>query len=143
MPVAMLLAGLLYASPSVAALGGAVTKSTVQVQEQSSIVSTVQTLNVYQEKLPSGTQIKEYANADGVVVAVSWSGPTLPNLKQLLGSHFEAFANRPPSLNAGHRNAEMKTEDLVVQSHGQMRSFAGRAWLPKLLPADFNAEQIN
>ncbi|PRC92061.1 hypothetical protein S2091_3196 [Solimicrobium silvestre] len=131
------------AAPSFAELGGTVAKEAVQIKEQSSIVATDQTLNVYQVKMPSGTQIKEYANADGVVVAVTWQGPTLPNLKVLLGDHFDEFANRKPSsLAINRRSAAIHTDDLVVQSHGQMRSFAGFAYLPKLLPPGFNLDQI-
>jgi len=133
----------LYASPSHAELGGAVEKEAVLVQEQSSVVATEQRLTVYQIKAPSGTLIKEYTNANNVVVGVTWQGPTLPNLKQLLGTHFDTFVNRPIMPGAGHRSAELRTDELVVQSHGQMRSFSGRAYLPKLLPAGFNVDQIN
>jgi hypothetical protein len=132
----------MHTLPSFAELGKAVEKDAVQIQEQSSVASNEQRLNVYQMKMPSGTQIKEYANADNIVVAVSWQGPTLPNLKLLLGDYFQAFASRPTDHAASHRNAELRTEDLVVQSHGQMRNFSGRAYLPKLLPSGLNPDQI-
>jgi hypothetical protein len=133
---------LLHTTTARAELGGAVDKDAVQIHEQSPIVATEQHLNAYQIKSPSGTLIIEYTNANNVVVAVSWQGPTLPNLKQLLGDYFEPFANRPATQNTSHRSAELHTDDLVVQSHGQMRNFAGRAYLPKLLPPGFNADQI-
>lgn len=131
-----------YTPTALAELGGAVSKEAVLVQEQSSVVATEQRLNVYQIKVTSGTRIKEYVDANNVVVAVSWQGPTLPNLKQLLGSYFDTFANRPVGHASSHRNAELITDDLVVQSQGQMRHFAGRAYLPRLLPAGFNTDQI-
>ena len=37
-----------------------------------------------------GATVHEYVSRDGIVFAVSWSGPTLPDLKQstiLFGSH--------------------------------------------------------
>lgn len=132
----------MYALPSWAELGGAAAKDAVQIQAQSSVVVAEPTLNVFQAKLPSGTQIKEYTNAEGVVVGVSWQGPTLPDLKQLLGAHFDAFANRTTTTAGNHRNAEFHNDDVVVQSHGQLRAFSGRAYLPKLLPAGFNINQI-
>ncbi|MET3105208.1 hypothetical protein AAKU67_000956 [Oxalobacteraceae bacterium GrIS 2.11] len=133
----------LYATPSLAELGGVVDKDAVLVQEQSSVVAAEPRLTVYQIKSPSGTLIREYTNANNVVVGVTWQGPTLPNLKQLLGTHFDTFVNRPITPGAGHRSAELRTDELVVQSHGQMRSFSGRAYLPKMLPAGFNIDQIN
>ena len=135
--------GLLLSNASFAELGGSVSPEATLIQEQSSIVAVDQRLNVYQIKSPSGTLIKEYVNAANIVVAVSWQGPTLPNLKQLLGAYFQTFANRPADHAASHRSAELHTEDLVVQSHGQMRNFSGRAYLPKALPSGFSADQIN
>ena len=134
---------LLIANPAQAELGGAANKEATQIQQLSPIVATEQHLNVFQLKMASGTQIKEYVNAENVVVAVTWQGPTLPNLKSLLGQHFDTFSNRPAAHSANHRSAELKTDDLVVQSHGQMRNFAGKAYLPKLLPTGFNVDQIN
>lgn len=131
------------ASPAWAELGGTVQPQAALIREQSSVVATTKQLNVYQTTTTAGTQIKEYANADNAVVAVSWQGPTLPNLKDLLGKYFQPFADRPKTGNAvNHHSAELKTDDLVVQSQGRMRSFSGRAYLPKLLPADFNLDQI-
>ena len=133
---------LIGAPPARAELGGPANKEAIQIQDLSPVVAVDQHLNVFQLKMASGTQINEYTNADNVVVAVTWQGPTLPNLKLLLGEHFQTFANRSTEHSVSHRSAEFHTDDLVVQSHGQMRNFAGRAYLPKLLPAGFNIDQI-
>lgn len=133
----------LASSLSHAELGAEVNKDAVLTQQQSSVVSTVQTLNVYQVTAASGSRIKEYVNENNIVVAVSWQGPSLPNLQQLLGPYFQTFANRSTEHSTSHRSAELHTDDLVVQSHGQMRNFSGRAYLPKLLPPQFNLDQIN
>ena len=139
---AVISASLIYPELARAELGGAASKEAVQIQDMSPVVSVEQHLNVFQLKMASGTQIKEFVNADNVVVAVTWQGPTMPNLKSLLGDHFQTFSNRPSDHSGSHRNAELRTQDLVVQSHGQMRNFGGRAYLPKLLPAGFNEDQI-
>lgn len=140
--LSLICACLLTTPPALAELGGAVNKEATQIQELSPIVATEQHLNVFQLKLASGTQIKEFVNAENIVVAVTWQGPTLPNLQTLLGEHFQTFSNRPVAHSANHRSAELRTDDLVVQSHGQMRNFAGKAYLPKLMPAGFTADQI-
>ena len=139
----LVFASLLNASPAWAELGGSIHPQAVLIHEQSSVVATARLLNVYQVTTASGTQVKEYTNADNAVVAVSWQGPTLPNLKELLGQYFQPFADRPKTgTPVNHHSAELNTEDLVVQSQGRMRSFSGRAYLPKLLPAGFNLDQI-
>src|SRR5689334_16954720 len=37
----------------------------------------------------SGTLVREYVSPDGRVFAVSWRGPTAPDLASLLGSYFQ------------------------------------------------------
>ena len=136
---------LVVGAPSARAeLGGSVNPQAVLIQEQGSVVANNKQLAIYQVTTTAGTQIKEYTNAGNTVVAVSWQGPTLPNLKELLGPYFQPFADRPATGNpVNHHSAELKTDDLVVQSQGRMRSFSGRAYLPKLLPVGFNSDQIN
>lgn len=134
---------LIYASPSHAELGGTVSKDAIQIQEKFPADATGQRLNVFQIKLPTGTQIKEYATTDNIVVGVSWQGPTLPNLKQLLGQHFDTFAKRPATKDTNHHNVDFFSDDLVVQSYGQIHNFSGRAYLPKMLPVGISADQVN
>lgn len=51
-----------------------------------------------------GVIIHEYADAAGTVFAVTWSGPTKPNLRQLLGRYFEPFISASASTKkTGHR----------------------------------------
>lgn len=89
-------------------------------------------------ELDSGTQVREYVDASGKVFAVSWSGPFLPDLKELLGAHFEAMqaqANRGDSISRLTRQGK----EVVIVSTGRMGAFEGRAWLPAMLPSGFDA----
>src|SRR5579863_9263026 len=55
-------------------------------------------LQKQQLQLPSGTLLTEYLNAAGKVYAVTWHGPALPNLRQVLGNYFvnyQAAAQQP------------------------------------------------
>ena len=131
-----------YALTAHATLGVSVGSQAQKIREQSSVVVAQPTLNVFETTLASGTVVREFTDSTGVVVAVAWNGPTLPDLQALLGQHFDAFVNRPASANSSHRHAVLNTADLVVESHGQMRAFYGRAYLPKLLPSGASLEQI-
>lgn len=84
--------------------------------------------------LPSGTVVTEYLNAGGAVYAVTWQGPALPNLRQVLGNYFANYqaAARTPVVH--HRVVRLDSPDLVIESTGKMRAFIGRAWIPALLP---------
>ncbi len=92
--------------------------------------------------LRSKTQVHEFADAGGTVFAVSWSGPIKPDLKQLLGRHFEAFQKREGQRSGDRSHLRLDTGDMVVVSTGHMGAFEGRAWLPSHLPAGFDTEEM-
>ena len=93
-----------------------------------------------QRQLDSGTVVHEFAGADGKVFAVSWNGPFLPDLRELLGPSFAALQD---SAARGRTSAlSISRPDLVLVSAGHMRGFEGRAWLPPKLPAGFDPRQL-
>jgi hypothetical protein len=85
----------------------------------------------------TGMRVREYLNRDGVVFAVSWSGPIMPDLQHLLGTHYEAYTAALAALNHPglHRSLRVALPDLVVESGGHLRAYAGRAYLPLAVPA--------
>ncbi len=96
-----------------------------------------------EKKLESGTVVHEYVDAQGTVFAVSWSGPFLPDLKELLGSHFDAMvAHAGQARRAGRSPLVLKQSDLVIVSGGHMGAFEGHAWLPAKLPEGFKPGDI-
>jgi len=92
-------------------------------------------LQKQQLQLPSGTIVTEYLGAGGAVYAVTWHGPSLPNLRQVLGNYFSAYQSAAQTPVVRHRLVRVNSADLVVESSGKMRAFVGRAWLPALLPS--------
>ena len=90
---------------------------------------------VHELTLPSGTRLREFVGADGKVFAVAWNGPTVPNLRQALGRYFDAYVTGARNKHGGHGPLQVSQSDLVVQSGGHMRAFAGRAYLPQSLPS--------
>lgn len=99
---------------------------------------------VSETTLDSGTVVREYVAAGGAVFAVSWNGPFVPDLRTLLGAHFDTMtkqAARTP--HAGHSQFTLKQSDVVIESGGHMRAYVGRAWIPDQLPAGFATADIN
>jgi len=98
---------------------------------------------VSETTLDSGTVVREYVAA-GTVFAVSWNGPFVPDLRTLLGAHFDTMtqqAARTP--HAGHTQFTLNQSDVVIESGGHMRAYVGRAWIPGQLPAGFATAAIN
>jgi len=99
-------------------------------------------LQKQQLQLPSGTVVTEYLNGSGTVYAVTWRGPSLPNLRQVLGNYFVNYQNAARTPVVRHRLVRVSTPNLVIESSGKMRAFVGRAWVPTLLPSGVTAADI-
>jgi len=98
---------------------------------------------VHETVLPSGTVVRQYLSSNGVVFAVAWSGPFMPDLKQILGGHFDTMiARQAKQSNAGHRFFNQHEADLVIESGGHQRSFVGRAYLKSAIPANVTLQEI-
>ena len=96
---------------------------------------------VHELQLPSGTKLREFVSPSGVVFAIAWRGPTIPNLKQVLGRYFQRYAANE-NRQGGLHNRVVSDPDFVVQSSGHMRLFTGRAFVPQLLPPGVTVDQI-
>ena len=139
---------LVCAVPSFAVLGGDV--SSVQADQAhinaSLRLTQAENYTIHELRSPSGMVVREYASPGGRVFAVAWQSATLPDLKQLLGSHFEEFqqaAAQSQGLRGGRGPLVIRHPGLVVELGGHMRAFVGRAYLPDQLPSDVRVEEIH
>lgn len=97
---------------------------------------------VVQRQLDSGTTVQEFVDSSGTVFAVSWSGPFLPDLQELLGIHFDAMVAQGRRQGGQRSRLAVQSLEAVIVSEGHMGALAGRAWLPPRLPAGFDARAI-
>ncbi len=98
--------------------------------------------NLHEITSPNGITVNEYASPAGLVFGVSWRGPTMPNLQQLLGSYYVQFQQASRSRARRRGPLVVRTEKLVVESGGHMRSFHGRAYAPGLLPNNIRPDVV-
>lgn len=89
-----------------------------------------------------GTLIREYVTPAGKVFGVSWTGPTIPDLSQLLGAYNTEFQNTLRSKPGRRKVAVVHNSDLVVESAGHTRAFHGRAYLNSLLPTGVTEDVV-
>ncbi len=93
----------------------------------------------------TGTRVLEYSNTAGIVFALVWRGPVLPDLSALLGEHFSTFkAEMEQARMLGKRGspATVARDTLVLRSSGRMRNFSGYAYAPALIPAGVNINDV-
>jgi Protein of unknown function (DUF2844) len=97
---------------------------------------------VHEIQLPSGTWVREFAGPDGKVFAVSWNGPTIPNLRQILGQYFESYVTAAKAAPGGHHRLQIHRDDLVIKAGGHMRAFSGLAYLPLAVPSGLHVGDL-
>ncbi len=93
----------------------------------------------------SGVVVREYLTSTGTVFGVTWQGPTIPDLRQLLGPYFDRYqqeAARLARTRLGHGPLVVDLGDVVVESGGHARAFSGRAYLPNRLPPGVRVDDI-
>ena len=150
MRVPELLAAALLAAvlPAQAVLGEAATS--VQADRQRLLAVHRQTsapgFEVHTLNASDGSVVREYVGSDGIVFAVTWSSRGKPRLDQLLGRHFDGYAEagrQAMQKRAGVMHAAVLQQgDLVVESTAHLSAFTGRAWLRSRLPAGMGADAL-
>lgn len=131
-------------APAAATLGEDASSVRVdQAQLQGSLqITGASKFAVHELHLPSGTAVRQYVSPAGLVFAVSWQGPSLPDLRQVLGRYFERYSAAAGIQGAGPGPRLAELPELVVHSGGHMRAFFGRAYVPQMLPRGVLAEDI-
>ena len=144
--VCSIVVALTAAAPAFAALGGDATSVQADLARMKGALRITSTAGVTVHEITTsyGTVVREYLTPADKVFAISWRGPVIPDLRQMLGSYYGQYeqAASAPHL-GGHRHLAIERPGLVVQSGGRMRAFYGRAWAPDLLPQNFSVSAIN
>lgn len=140
----LLLAALLPLEAS-AALGGPASTVAADQQRMKAMreVKAATAYSVHEITTPTGTVVREFvSSATGKVFAVTWQGPFMPDLKQVLGDHFDTFVQSTGGERIARSNALVQKPGVVIHSSGHMRAFSGKAYLPDQLPEGVRVEDI-
>jgi len=90
---------------------------------------------------PSGTVVREFVSPAGTVFGVAWQGPSLPDLRQVLGKYFDTYVQGMQK-RVAHGPRIIQEQGLVVQVSGHQRAVSGRVYLADQLPAGVRAEDV-
>jgi len=153
-PVALALGAVLFAAEALAPARAGLGQTVASVEaDRVSMKGQLQTrsepgYSVQEITAANGTVVHEYASSSGVIFAVSWSGPTMPNLQQTLGTYFAQYqaaetAQRTTGMRAGHHHLAIRTPSLVVHAGGHMRQHFGLAYVPSLVPQNLSISDLH
>lgn len=114
-----------------------------QVQARSEAGYSVQEITT-----ASGTLVREFVSPAGVVFAVSWNGPAMPNLQQALGTYFAELQSavqtqRSQHARSGHNHLDVREPNLVLHAVGHMRQYFGMAYVPSLMPQNLSVSDLH
>ena len=126
--------------PAFAALGGdaaSVENDRAKMKGESRVTS-AGGYTVSEIQLPSGTAVREYVSSEGKVFAVTWSGPSVPDLQQTLGTYVEQLKAAAAVPHGGHHHLSVEQPGFVAHTGGHMRAWVGQAYVPGLLPPNFS-----
>lgn len=139
------LTGAMVAGPACAQLGGTASappSARAFAQTTTSLFNGAAVRRTYIDA--GGTTINEYASSTGQIFAYTWSGPTSPDLRQLLGTHFSDYQAGVATAheNAGLHGGRVVQPGFVVEAGGRMRGYTGRAWMPAALPPGVSIDDL-
>jgi hypothetical protein len=126
-------------SPAMAALGGTVDSvqaDGVRMKATDKVVRK-DAYTVHEIEDSTGTVVREYVSNAGTVFGVSWQGPFVPDMRQILGSYFERYSQAARAQRegqVGRNRLEIRESGFVVQTAGHQRAYSGRAYDERLLP---------
>lgn len=122
-----------------ASLGGDTSSITADAAQLNGVVQSVagSPVNPWVISVDNGISVHEYVDASGLVFAVLWSGPAVPDLRILLGTYYPAYAAGLTALvNPGRKRAvQVVSANLVVHTGGHMRAYSGLAYLQDRIPS--------
>ena len=135
---------LIYAGVSQATLGGS--PEPFDAESTTVVSGTTPAGSHYvtrETTLATGTIVREYVADNGVVFALTWEGPFLPDLKALLGKYFDTLVAESAKMpRAGRSHLSVSDPEVVIHSSGHMRAFEGSAWIPTLFPVGFSDNDL-
>src|SRR6202140_4381164 len=107
--------------PASASLGGDLSSvQTDQARMRGAVIRIANgnTYTVHEMRAASGTTVREFVSQAGTVFAVAWQGPSIPDLRQVLGMYFAPYAQAAQAVQrkrAGHGPLRIEEPGLVVE----------------------------
>ncbi len=97
---------------------------------------------IHELQMPTGAKVREFVGHGGKVFAVSWSGGWRPNLRDILGAHYEQFIEGSRGRRVTRGPVRIALPGMVVVMVGHQRNFFGQVCLTDLLPPGLRPEDV-
>jgi Protein of unknown function (DUF2844) len=125
-----------------ATLGGAPSAASAAPKSLRPMLQNTAAYSVHASVDADDVTVREYTLPDNIVFAVTWQGPVRPDMSALLGSYFQRFVSASEGRAHGTGPMIDRSGDLVIQSAGRPGYFSGKAYVPRLVPANVSADDL-
>jgi len=97
---------------------------------------------IHELAYPTGIKVRHFVGDSGKIFAVSWSGGWRPNLRDIMGEHYDKFIAATRGKRAARGVARIELPGMVVVMGGHQRAYFGHVYLTDLAPAGLLPEEI-
>jgi hypothetical protein len=134
----------LLAPPAQAALGDDVSTvehdrvrmhATLQVRRKTNY-------DIHELAAPAGSLVREFVGQNSKVFAVSWSGGWRPNLRDIMGTHYDHYIESTRGQRRARGPVRVELPGMVVFMGGYLRTFWGHVYLTDQLPEGFSPQEL-
>jgi hypothetical protein len=141
----LLVAALAVSPASRAALGGdvaSIAHDHEMLRAADTVTSTV-LYDLHEAQSPTGVRVRQYVDrASGRVFALTWQGPRLPDVNELLGSYAARYQAAAKEHHGSHHALTIDDPDLKVSVLRLQRGWQGDAYLPNAVPQGVNRAEL-
>jgi hypothetical protein len=133
-----------FARPAIAALGDDVTAVEQDRMRMHASLQVRRSTNydVHELSTAIGSTVREFVGQDGKVFAVSWSGGWRPNLRDVMGAHYDRFIAHTRGKRQARGPVRIELPGMVVFMGTYLRTSFGHVYLTDQLPAGFSPEGL-
>jgi hypothetical protein len=92
-----------------------------------------------------GATVREFADKNGTVFAVDFSGPAIPDLRTMLGDRYQKYVDAAAKMQRGRHNhhvLSVQADDMTITIVRAPRGFQGQAQLPALFPIGVTTQDL-
>ncbi len=97
---------------------------------------------VHELTTPAGALMREFVATTGKIFALSWSGGFRPDLREVMGSHYQQYLEARRSQPRAHGPVRVELPGMIVVMGGYLRTFWGHVTLTDLAPPGWNDEAL-
>ena len=99
--------------------------------------------DIHELATPAGSVVREFVGPNSKVFAVSWSGGWRPNLRDIMGTHYDRYIEGMRGRRRARGPVRIELPGMVVFMGGYLRTFWGHVYLTNQLPAGFSPQELS